>query len=203
MYGQDGLKHFRKHDKANFMERTNEWIKTQENKGTFIYRHEYTVNGITHVVDGNHVKLNPSDREMSIAVLLSENYGKKVELIPQVMYPQGIQTPDYLIDRERYDLKSPTGRGKNLLYGLIAKKYTQAHNFIMDITDCLFSMEELERQAESLYKSQRTGFLETIVFLKNGEIVKVLCRNWKIKKPSIWTTSFVLRLACDTFLIVT
>lgn len=114
---------------------------------------------------------------MNIAVLLSEKYGKKVELIPQVMYPQGIQTPDYLIDGERYDLKSPTGKGKNLLYGLIAKKYKQAHNFVIDITDCSLSMEELEKQAESLYKSQRTGFLETIVFLKNGKIVKVLSRN--------------------------
>ena len=159
------------------MERTNEWTKTQENKGTFIQRQEYTVNDRTYVVDGKHVKLNPSDREMSIAVLLSEKYGKKVELIPQVMYPQGIQTPDYLIDGKRYDLKSPTGRGKNLLYGLIAKKYKQAHNFIIDITNCPLSIEELERQAECLYKSPRTGFLETVVFLKNEKIVKVLCRN--------------------------
>ena len=114
---------------------------------------------------------------MSIAVLLSEKYGKKVELIPQVMYPQGIQTPDYLIDGKRFDLKSPTGKGKNLLYGLIAKKYKQAHNFIIDITECPLSIEELEKQAESLYKSQRTGFLETIVFLKNREIIKVLSQK--------------------------
>ena len=159
------------------MERTNEWIKPQENQGTFIHRKEYTVNGKSYVVDGKHVKLNLSECEMSIAVLLSEKYGKKVELIPQVMYPQGIQTPDYLIDGKRYDLKAPTGRGKNLLYGLIAKKYKQAHNFIIDITDCPLNIEELEKQAESLYKSQRTGFLETIVFLKNGESVKVLSRN--------------------------
>ena len=171
------MKHFRNHDKVNLMERTNEWTKTKENKGTFIHRKEYAVNGIFYVVDGKHVKLNPSEREVSIAVLLSEKYGKKVELIPQVMYPQGIQTPDYLIDGERYDLKSPTGKGKNLLYGLIAKKYKQAHNFIIDITNCPLIMEELEKQAERLYKSQRTGFLETIVFLKNEEIVKVLCRN--------------------------
>ena len=110
------------------------------------------------MADGKHVKLNPSEREVSIAILLSEKYRKKVKLIPQVMYPQGIQTPDYLIDGKRFDLKSPTGREKNLLYGLIAKKYRQAHNFVIDITNCPLSMEELERQAEHLYKSQRTGF---------------------------------------------
>ena len=30
--------------------------------------------------------------------------------------------PDYLIDGERFDLKSPTGSGKYLIKGLIAKK---------------------------------------------------------------------------------
>ena len=45
------------------------------------------------------------------------------------------------------------------------------------ITNCSLIMEELERQAELSYKSQRTGFLETIVFLKNEEIVNVLCSN--------------------------
>ena len=177
VHEQDGLKLFRKNDKVNFMERTYEWTKAQENRGTLVFRQEYIVNGISYVVDGKHVMLNPSEREVSIAVLLGEKYGKKVELIPQVMYPQGIQTPDYLIDGKRFDLKSPTGRGKNLLYGLIAKKYKQVHNFVIDITNCPLSIEELEIQAEHLYKSQRTGFLETIVFLKNEEIVKVLCRN--------------------------
>lgn len=57
VYNQDGLKHFRKHDKVYFMERTNEWAKTQENQGTFIFRQEYTVNGVSYVVDGKHVKL--------------------------------------------------------------------------------------------------------------------------------------------------
>ena len=91
------MKPFRKNDKVNFMERTYEWTKAQENKGALVLRQGYTVNGISYVVDGKHVKLNPSEREMSIAVLLSEKYGKRVELIPQVMYPQGIQTPDTLL----------------------------------------------------------------------------------------------------------
>ena len=77
---------FRKHDKVNLMERTNEWTKTKENKGTFIHRKEYTVNGISYVVDGKHVKLNLSEREVSIAVLLSEKYGKKVELCIRKAY---------------------------------------------------------------------------------------------------------------------
>ncbi|MDE7478417.1 MAG: hypothetical protein K2M91_10785, partial [Lachnospiraceae bacterium] len=39
-----------------------------------------------------------------------------------VLYPQGIQTPDYLIDGERFDLKSFKSGGKNLIYNMVSKK---------------------------------------------------------------------------------
>ena len=125
-------------------------------------------------VDGKHVILRPKEQEKKVAAILSGEYGKHVEFIPQVMYPQGIQTPDYLIDGRRFDLKSPTGSGKNLLYGMIAKKQRQSHNFIVDTTNCPLSIEELEKQAEDLYRSPRVGFLDILVLIKNGEVVKVL-----------------------------
>ena len=160
------------------MEITNDWIKAaQDKKGTIIEKTSYRVSGVTYVVDGVHVLLKPSEQERKVAQILSAKYGKTVELVPQVVYPQGIQTPDYLIDGERFDLKSPTGKGKNLLYGLIARKKGQSHNFIIDITNCPLSMEELERQAERLYGSWRVGFLEKLIFMKNGEILKVLNRK--------------------------
>lgn len=164
-------------DKINSMDITNEWTSKKSTKGIVIEKQEYTVNGITYTVDGKHVILCPTAQEKSIADVLSENYGKKVELVPQVMYPQGIQTPDYLIDNERFDLKSPIGSGKNLLYGIIAKKQKQSHNFIIDVTDCPLSMEQLEKQTEDLYNSPRVGFLNQIVFMKNGEVVKVFSRK--------------------------
>lgn len=159
------------------MDITKEWTKKAGMKGVVTKKQEYVVNGITYQVDGKHVILQPSVQEKNIADILSKKYGKTVDLIPQVMYPQGIQTPDYLINGERFDLKSPTGRGKNLLYGLIAKKQKQSHNFIIDVTKCPLSIKELEKQAEGLYRSPRVGFLEYIVFIKNEEVVKVFSRK--------------------------
>ena len=135
------------------------------------------MDGTTYSIDGMHVVLKPSEQERKVAEILSSKYGKTVELVPQIMYPQGIQTPDYLIDGERFDLKSPTGKGRNLLYGLIAKKKKQSHNFIIDITNCPLNIEELEIQVERLYGSWRVGFLEKLVFIKNNEIVKVYSRK--------------------------
>ncbi len=79
----------------------------------------YTVDEINYVVDGKHVVLQPSEQERSIAEILSKRYGKTVELVPKIMYPQGIQTPDFLIDDVRFDLKSPIGRSKALLYNIV------------------------------------------------------------------------------------
>lgn len=163
--------------KINAMDITSEWTKNKGIKGSVSEKQEYTVNGATYQVDGKHVILRPTVEEREIADVLGRKYGKTVELVPQVMLPQGIQTPDYLIDGERFDLKSPIGNGKNLLYGLIAKKQRQSHNFIVDITRCPLSMGDLEKQAEDLYRSPRTGFLNQIVFIKNEEVVKVFGRK--------------------------
>ena len=160
------------------MEITKDWITTtQMKKGSVIEKSSYTVDGTTYSIDGMHVVLKPSEQERKVAEILSSKYGKTVELVPQIMYPQGIQTPDYLIDGERFDLKSPTGKGRNLLYGLIAKKKKQSHNFIIDITNCPLNIEELEIQVERLYGSWRVGFLDKLVFIKNNEIVKVYSRK--------------------------
>ena len=173
------LKHFEKNDTINHMDITDKWINTKERVGLVVERLEYVVGGVTYMVDGKHIVLRPSELERNVANVLSEKYGKRVELIPQVLYPQGVQTPDYLIDGERFDLKSPTGRGKNLLYGLIAKKKNQSHNFIIDVTNCPLSMEELEIQTNDLFRSPRTGFLEKIVFIKGNEVIRVFSRKQK------------------------
>lgn len=92
-------------------------------------------------------------------------------------YPKGIQTPDYLVDGERFDLKTLTGKGKYLLEGAISKKQRQSHNFIIDVSSSPLDLSEIYRQADSLYKSKRTGFLEKLVIIKNEEIVKVYGRK--------------------------
>lgn len=155
---------------------TKEWIKKSK-KGSVEEKLFYIVNGVKYMVDGKHIILNPTKREREVATILSEKHGKAVEFVPQVMYPPKIQTPDYLIDGDRFDLKSPIGRGKNLLYGMLAKKKNQSPNFIFDITDCPLPEDDIERQINELYASWHTRFVEKIVIVKNGKILKVYDRQ--------------------------
>lgn len=147
-----GLQEIKADDKISFMnDITQEWTRT---KGTVTERQEYIVNGTTYKIDGKHI-----------------------EFVPQVMVPQGIQTPDYWIDGELFDLKSPTGRSKDLLYNMVSKKRKQASSFIFDVTDCPLSEDEIIKQAEALYFSRHTRFIDQIVLMKSGEILKVYGRK--------------------------
>ncbi len=181
-YKKDGTAHWTRKGtsgKIDFMDITDEWKKAKGTKGSTIERQEYIANGVKYKVDGKHVILHPTEQERKVARILCEKYGKTVEFVPQVLFPQGVQTPDYMIDGDRFDLKSPTGKGKNVIYGLIAKKRRQADNFIVDISDCPLSVEEIEKQIESLYISPRVGFLERIILIKGMEVLKVYARNKK------------------------
>ena len=160
-------------DKISPMDITKEWTRTKGIKGTVIERQEYAINGTTYKVDGRHVILQPTKQEKEVAAILSGEYGKTVEFVPQVLFPQGIQTPDYLIDGERFDLKCLKSTGRNLIYNMVSKKKMQSPNFIFDITNCPLSESEIERQIKDVYASIHTKFIKKIVVMKEGKIKRV------------------------------
>ena len=61
---------------------------------------EYEVNGTVYKVDNKCVLLDHNQEEKEIANIFSEKYGKSVQLVPRILYPQKIRTPDYLIEGE-------------------------------------------------------------------------------------------------------
>lgn len=158
------------------MDITNEWTK-KDKKGSLVERSSYIADGNNYIVDGKHVILRPSEKERAVAEILSEQYGKQVELIPQIMHPQGIQTPDYLIDGERFDLKCFESAGKHVIYNLISKKKNQSPNFIFDMTECPLSLEEIESQIAGVYSSTHTRFVNEIIVMRNGKIIKAYRRQ--------------------------
>lgn len=123
---------------------TQTWLKDKGTKGVVSELQEYIINGTTYKVDGKQVILRPTEQEREVAAILSGKYGKNVQFVPQIMYPQSIQTPDYLIDGERFDLKSPTGKSKNLLYNLVSKKESKPTILFLMLQIVLWLMTKLE-----------------------------------------------------------
>ncbi len=74
-------------------------------------------------------------------------------------------------------MKSPTGKGKNVLYDAVAKKKKQSPNFIFDLTGCPLEDGEVEKQINGIFCSNHTRFVEKITVVKNGEITKVYAKG--------------------------
>ena len=154
-------------------------VSEQKIKNEVTELQEYTVNGITYKVDGKHVVLDNTEYEKNIAKRISKELDKNVSLVPRVVFPQGVSTPDYIIEEEKYDLKTPVGSGKNVLYNMIHKKKTQADNFVFDISNCPLDYEAIVKQIEDIYSSTHTLFVNEIIVVKDGKVKKKFNRKNK------------------------
>lgn len=137
-----------------YIDVTNEYViqkKYQIKKQKYFISDE----GIRYNVDGKHVILKPTQRELEVAKILGKIFGVQVNIIPKVNEPAGIKTPDYIINNEKFDLKEITGSGKYVIEGNLRKKKKQSNNFIIDLTNAKIDFKEVERQIESIYISKR------------------------------------------------
>lgn len=138
---------------------------------------EYKVNGVTYKVDGRHVLSDSTEHEKEVAELVGNYLGENVSIVPRIVYPPKISTPDYIIGGKKYDLKEPIGSGKNVLYNMVHGKKNQANNFIFDISKCPLDYDTIIEQVKGLYSSSNTAFIDEIIIIKNGEIKKKFNRE--------------------------
>lgn len=159
------------------VDETASWIGKDNKIGKVEDLREYFVNGETFKVDGKKVVLDYSQHEKEIANIIAKETGKDIKMVPRITFPQNIQTPDYLIDGIKFDLKTPLGNGKNTLYGMVKSKKRQANNFVICADKTALSIDEIEQQIQGIYTSKNTSFVDTIILVKNEEIVKIYKRN--------------------------
>lgn len=161
-----------------FKDATNEWKKTatpDSHKIEDLYNYE--IGDIVYNVDGKNVVLDYSEKEKQVAELLKKELGGRIAMVPRILNPQGISTPDYMFRGKAFDLKELTGTSKHLIYNAIAKKKRQASNFILDISKCPLDEKEIFHQIDYIYWSRHTSFVQDVIVIKNGKIEKIYERN--------------------------
>lgn len=136
----------------------------------------FTINGATYTVDGHNVVLDYSAHEKEIAELLEREFGGELYMVPRVNNPQGISTPDYLFRGKGYDLKTLSKEaGENTIINRIKKARKQSKNFILDLTNAKKITDSvLKSQIQRIYKDKETAFVDTIIVIRNGNIVVVV-----------------------------
>lgn len=130
--------------------------------------------GQIYTVDGKHVVQTASEDEKETAAILAETYGYDVHLVPRVLSPQGIKTPDYLMDNRRIDRKQIDGNGKYVLDNAVKNKRDQANEFVYVLGKTKLTLEEVEEQARAILKHPHRGFIKKIYIEKDKKIVKVI-----------------------------
>lgn len=157
---------------------TEEWTKKVET-GKIVDLGEYSVGETVYKVDGKKIVLDYSEHERNVAENIAQLYGKSVQMVPRVTYPQGISTPDFQIDGIGWDLKTVSTAGKNVLYNAVKKKKHQASCFIFDISECPLELDEIKKQVNNLFKSTHLTFIDRIGLYKDGQMIGVYERNKK------------------------
>ena len=133
--------------------------------------------GQVYRVKGKDVVLDYTAHEKEIAEILEKEIGGELYMVPRVNKPEGISTADYQFQQKMFDLKTITGEGKSVLYNAISKKKRQSSNFVFDISKTPLSIAEIERQIGSLYTSKHTRFVDEIILVKNGRLIKIFRRK--------------------------
>lgn len=108
---------------------------------------------------------------------MGEIYGGQVILVPVVLNPKGIKTPDYIINGEKFDLKEIFGNGKNTLDTAISKKKEQSTNFIFDISNTEMQTIKAINQIQGIYKSNNRTWVNKIILIKDNKVLKIYKRK--------------------------
>lgn len=138
----------------------------------------YEHSGKKYFVDGINVVQDHTDRELQVANIISNKFGKKVVLVPRVNNPDGISTPDYLIGKEKFDSKEIRGSGKNTIDSAIKNKKEQSENFILDISERSgLSTSDVFMQVDKLYGSKHRKWVDKIMIIKDDKVIELLERK--------------------------
>ena len=152
---------------------TNKMVDGKYHEPEINISNQVTKDGVTYTVDGHNVVSDHSNYEHKVASWLSSKTGLKVDVLPRVNNPDGVNTSDYLVDGVPFDLKEITGLGKNVIDGNLRKTKKQAKNIILDITKTPLSREEIMDQLGQIYKVGRRG-LEVVIVKDGNELLYVL-----------------------------
>lgn len=136
-----------------------------------------TEDGKKYNIDGKNVKIKANIKERQVAELLGKTYGGQVNLVPVVLNPKGIKTPDYIVNGIKFDLKEIFGNSKNTLDTAISKKKKQATNFIFDISKTEMNKNQAIVQIEKIYKARNRTWVDSIVLIENNKVLKIFKRK--------------------------
>lgn len=167
------LKRVAKDRNEKYADTTEYWRKRKHEPGIVRDAKLAKIDGKRYYVQGKNVVLSYTQDEYTTGELLSDFFGGLVEMVPRVNWPQNVKTPDYVVNGIRFDRKAPTGASKNTIKNNIGAAEGQANNVVLDLTKCGLDVNSALKYCKDAYSYNHLGFLDMLVVVRDGEIVKV------------------------------
>ena len=139
-------------------------------KEKVIFSQYIIVKGIKYIVDGKKVVLEPSKKEIDMAIWLSKKLNKEVTILPRINEPERIQTPDFSIENDNWDLKTITSNKNNVMYNTLRNKENQSNNYVIDISKSKLTIKAINKQLNDLFLLKGFNWLNKIIVKKNNDI---------------------------------
>lgn len=110
----------------------------------------------------------PEDHELHIASILSRHFETDIEFVPRANQ----RTADFLINGMLWELKSPTGTGKNNVQRQLQEAHHQSKNVIIDASRSKMHAIKIRRQVEHQFKIVKS--VKRLLFIaKNGKVFEI------------------------------
>ncbi|RBP98465.1 hypothetical protein CRD60_00955 [Bifidobacterium aemilianum] len=86
------------------------------------------------------------------------------------------RNPDFTLDGETWELKTPRGSGKNTINNILRKAGRQSPNVVVDLTSCPIETETVINDCKHRL-ARVEGRLRQIMIIEDGKLVKLLQRD--------------------------
>ncbi len=114
------------------------------------------------------MKPRPEEHELHVASILSEHFNADVEFVPRANQ----RTPDFLINGVLWELKSPTGTGKNNIQRQLQEAHHQSRNVIIDASRSKMHATKIRRHVEHQFKIVKS--VKRLLFVsKSGKVYEI------------------------------
>ncbi len=114
------------------------------------------------------MKPRPRQHEIEVAEILAGHFGVDVEFIPTT----NRSTPDFLIDGILWELKSPTGTGKNNIERQLKYAWHQSPNVIIHAGRSKMHGAKIRREVERQFRIVKS--VKRLLFIsKDDKVVEI------------------------------
>lgn len=122
------------------------------------------------VIIPRNVFPKPSAREISAAYILADYFKTDVKFVPRSNH----KTPDFLINRLHWELKSPTGNGKYNIQHLLHSAIQQSKNIIVDARFSKMHITRIKNELKFHSTVTTKGIKQLLLITKDRKIIEII-----------------------------